>query len=81
MANENRFNLLDFIQKNIPGVAAVVVVLMLVIPLPKIFIDLFMILNLALSVVILLVVIYTPRASNFLLFHVLYYLQRFSGWE
>ncbi|MGP1368004.1 MAG: flagellar biosynthesis protein FlhA [Treponema sp.] len=65
MANENRFNLLDFIQKNIPGVAAVVVVLMLVIPLPKIFIDLFMILNLALSVVILLVVIYTPRASNF----------------
>ena len=65
MANENRFNLLDFIQKNIPGVAAVVVVLMLVIPLPKIFIDLFMILNLALSVVILLVVMYTPRASNF----------------
>lgn len=65
MANENRFNLLDFIQKNIPGVAAVVVILMLVIPLPKIFIDLFMILNLALSVVILLVVIYTPRASNF----------------
>ena len=38
---------------------------MLIIPLPKSFIDFFMILNLALSVVILLVVIYTPRASSF----------------
>lgn len=65
MANENRGKVLNFIQQNIPGVAAVVVVLMLVIPLPKSFIDFFMILNLALSVVILLVVIYTPRASSF----------------
>ena len=58
MANENRGKVLNFIQQNIPGVAAVVVVLMLIIPLPKSFIDFFMILNLALSVVILLVVIY-----------------------
>ena len=65
MANENKFNLLDFIQKNVPGVAAVVVILMLVIPLNRFFIDIFMILNLAFAVVILLVVIYTPRASNF----------------
>lgn len=65
MANENRGKVLNFIQQNIPGVAAVVVVLMLIIPLPKSFIDFFMILNLALSVVILLVVIYTPRASSF----------------
>ena len=65
MANENRGKVLNFIQQNIPGVAAVVVVLMLISPLPKSFIDFFMILNLALSVVILLVVIYTPRASSF----------------
>lgn len=65
MANENRGKVLNFIQQNIPGVTAVVVVLMLIIPLPKSFIDFFMILNLALSVVILLVVIYTPRASSF----------------
>lgn len=65
MANENRFTALSFIQKNVPGVAAVVVILMLVIPMPKILIDLSMILNLALCIVILLVVIYTPRASNF----------------
>ena len=65
MANENKFNLLDFIQKNVPGVAAVVVILMLVIPLNRFFIDIFMILNLAFAVVILLFVIYTPRASNF----------------
>ncbi len=65
MANENRGKVLNFIQQNIPGVAAVVVVLMLIIPLPKSFIDFFMILNLALSVIILLVVIYTPRASSF----------------
>lgn len=65
MANENRGKVLNFIQQNIPGVAAVIVVLMLIIPLPKSFIDFFMILNLALSVVILLVVIYTPRASSF----------------
>ena len=57
MANENKFNLLDFIQKNVPGVAAVVVILMLVIPLNRFFIDIFMILNLAFAFVILLVVI------------------------
>lgn len=65
MANENKGKVLNFIQHNIVGVAAVVVVLMLLIPLPKSLIDVFMILNLALSVVILLIVIYTPRASSF----------------
>ena len=65
MANENKGKVLNFIQHNIVGVAAVVVVLMMLIPLPKSLIDVFMILNLALSVVILLIVIYTPRASSF----------------
>jgi len=65
MANERRNSVLNFLQNNIVGVAAVVVILMLVVPLPKIFIDFFMIINLALSIVILLTVIYTPRGSNF----------------
>ena len=58
-------NILNFIYNNVMAVMAVVVVLMLVVPLPKFLIDTFMILNLALSIVILLVVIYTPRPSNF----------------
>ncbi|MCR5606551.1 MAG: flagellar biosynthesis protein FlhA, partial [Treponema sp.] len=47
------------------AVASVVVILMLVIPMHKVVIDLFMILNLALSVAILLTVVYTPKASTF----------------
>ena len=47
------------------AIASVVVVLMLVIGLPKPMIDTFMILNLAISVAILLTVIYTPKASTF----------------
>ena len=47
------------------AIASVVVVLMLVIGLPKPMIDAFMILNLAISVAILLTVIYTPKASTF----------------
>lgn len=65
MPNENRDRILSFILNNMMAVASIIVVLMLVIPLPKILIDLFMALNVALSVVILLVVIYTPRASEF----------------
>lgn len=65
MANENKVGILNLIQKNMIGVAAVIVIAMLVIPLPKVFIDLLMILNLAISITILLIVIYTPRASSF----------------
>lgn len=56
---------LNFISKNAMAVAAVLVVIMLVIPLPKFLIDVLMTLNLALSIIILLAVIYTTRASNF----------------
>lgn len=65
MANENKVGILNLIQKNMIGVAAVIVIAMLVIPLPKVFIDLLMILNLAISITVLLIVIYTPRASSF----------------
>ena len=64
MANEKKVSILNLIQKNMIGVMAVIVIVMLVIPLPKVFIDLLMILNLAASITLLLTVVYTPRASN-----------------
>lgn len=56
---------LDFISKNAMAVAAVLVVLMLIIPLPKMLIDVFMTLNLAVSIIILLTVVYMSRSSSF----------------
>ena len=65
MANEKRGSIADALQRNIVPVAIVVVVILLFIPLPKILIDLLMIVNLAFSFIILLAVINTPRASDF----------------
>lgn len=65
MPNERRDRVVNFILNNMMSVASVIVVLMLVIPLPKILIDICMALNIALSIVILLIVIYTPRAADF----------------
>ena len=65
MANEKRGSIVDALQRNIVPVAIVVVVILLFIPLPKILIDLLMIVNLAFSFIILLAVINTPRASDF----------------
>jgi len=79
MANERRGNFLNFIQRNAVGVAAVLVVLLLFIPMPKVLIDLSMILNLAFSVIILLVVVYTPRASDFQTFPRVVLLQTLFG--
>lgn len=55
----------NFVSKNFIGVVAIVVVLMLILPIPKVLIDFLMTINLAVSILILLIVIYTPRASNF----------------
>ena len=65
MANENRGKVLNFIVHNYVAVAAVLVVFLLFIPIPKVIIDLCMILNLAFSIIILLAVLSTPRASDF----------------
>ena len=65
MANESRGNLLKFITGNIVPVAVVLAVFLLFVPIPKFLIDLSMILNLALSIIILLVVVRTPRPSDF----------------
>lgn len=64
MADEKRQNILGIVQNNAIALAAIMVILMLVIPLPSFMLDFFMALNLALSVIILLVVIYTPKSSN-----------------
>ena len=65
MATEKKVSIVSLIQKNMIGVMAVVVIVMLVVPLPKVFIDLLMILNLAIAITVLLTVVYTPRASSF----------------
>lgn len=65
MANERRQKILDIIASNFVAVAAIFVVLMLIIPWPGIAIDIFMTINLALSFAILLIVMYTPKSSNF----------------
>ena len=65
MANESRGNILKFITCNAVPVAVVLAVFLLFVPIPKFIIDLSMILNLALSIIILLVVIRMPRPSDF----------------
>ncbi|MBP5402506.1 MAG: flagellar biosynthesis protein FlhA [Treponema sp.] len=65
MANETRHSILGVLKDNFIAVAAIVVILMLVIPLPTVLLDVFMAVNLALSVLILLIVLYTPKSSNF----------------
>ncbi len=80
MANEGRGNkLLNFIQNNTVPVAAVIVVLLLFIPMPQILIDVGMIINLAFSILILLVVVTTPRASDFETFPRVILLQTLFG--
>ncbi|BDC93254.1 flagellar biosynthesis protein FlhA [Treponema bryantii] len=65
MANESRGTILKFISGNIVPVAVVLAVFLLFVPIPKMIIDLSMILNLMLAIVILLVVVRTPRPSDF----------------
>lgn len=65
MANERRQKIIEIITNNFVAVAAIFVVLMLIIPWPGRAIDIFMALNLALAISILLIVMYTPKSSNF----------------
>ncbi len=48
--------------------AVVVVILMIIIPLPTVLLDLFMALNLTFSLIILLIVLFTARATDFSVF-------------
>ena len=65
MANEGRGKVIDFIYHNYVAVAAVLVIFLTFIPIPKVLIDLSMILNLAFAIIIMLAVLSTPRASDF----------------
>lgn len=47
------------------AIAAIVVIMMIIIPLPTPVLDLLMVVNLLLSVLILLIVLYSPRAIDF----------------
>ena len=64
----NRFNLknvLGNIENHAVAAAAIAVVLMLLIPVPGVLLDFLMILNISISVIVLLVVLYTPKSSDF----------------
>ncbi|MBO4628618.1 MAG: FHIPEP family type III secretion protein [Treponema sp.] len=65
MANEGRGRVINLIQHNYVAVSIVLVIFLLFIPIPKILIDLCMILNLAFAVIIMLAVLSTARASDF----------------
>ena len=65
MANEGRGRVMKLIQHNYVAVFVVLVIFILFIPIPKVLIDLCMILNLAFSIIIMLAVLSTPRASDF----------------
>ena len=65
MANEGRGKVMNIIQHNYVAVSVVLVIFLLFIPIPKILIDLCMILNLAFSTIIMLAVLSTARASDF----------------
>lgn len=63
-----RIGFWTLVQNNIVGAAVVLAVMLLVVPLPKVLIDLAMAVNMALSILILLTVVYTPRPTNFTTF-------------
>ena len=63
MANERRQKIIEIITNNFVAVAAIFVVLMLIIPWPGRAIDIFMALNLALSISILLIVMYREQTG------------------
>ena len=65
MANERRGKILNLLQSNFVAVAVVLVVFLLFIPIPKMLIDLSIILNLAFAIIILLAVVTIPRPSDF----------------
>jgi len=67
MANENRVvdRILNFVKQSYMGVFAVFVIIFMIIPCPKVLVDIMMILNLSACIVVLLTVITIPRAADF----------------
>lgn len=67
MANENRVvdRILNFVKQSYMGVFAVFVIIFMIVPCPKVLVDIMMILNLSACIIVLLTVITIPRAADF----------------
>jgi len=61
-------NTMDFIRDSFPAVAVITTVVMLILPLPTFLLDALMALNLMFSLLVLLIVMYTKRPTEFSLF-------------
>ena len=57
-----------FLKDSFPAVAVIVTVVMLILPLPTVLLDMLMAFNLMFSLLILLIVLYTPKPTDFNLF-------------
>ena len=65
MAELKKGNIFKGLSNSAVAVAAIVIILMILIPVPPVLLDLLMVCNVAFSVIILLVVLYTPKSSDF----------------
>lgn len=63
--NKEKLSIFKNVENNIVAFVAVFVILMLIVPWSKAFIDIFMICNIAISILVLLQVLFTPKASSF----------------
>ncbi len=58
----------SFFRESVPAVAVIIIVVMLILPLPTVLLDALMAMNLMLSLLILLIVLYTQKPTEFSLF-------------
>jgi flagellar biosynthesis protein FlhA len=72
-------NLLSFIYENFPAVTVIVVVAMMLLPLPTVLLDALMALNLMFALLILLIVLYTNKPTEFSIFPTLLLVSTISG--
>ena len=61
-------NPLNFLKESFPAVSVITVVVMLILPLPTVLLDALMAMNLIFSLLVLLIVLYTQRPTEFSLF-------------
>jgi flagellar biosynthesis protein FlhA len=61
-------NIFSFFKESVPAIAVIVIVVMLILPLPTVILDALMTMNLVLSLLILLIVIYSQKPTEFSLF-------------
>ncbi|MDR2942337.1 MAG: flagellar biosynthesis protein FlhA [Treponema sp.] len=61
-------NVFGFLKESFPATSVIVIVIMLILPLPTILLDALMAVNLMLSLLVLLIVLYTQKPTEFSLF-------------